>query len=46
LLETTAKTDDDLLLHMRANKTETALTIFGSKTAITYPDYILQAIAP
>lgn len=32
--------------HMRSNKTESALAIFGAKAAITYPDYILKAIAP
>jgi hypothetical protein len=31
---------------MRANKTETALAIFNSKTAINYPDYIIKAIKP
>jgi len=31
---------------MRANKTETALAIFNSTTAIAYPDYIKRAIAP
>lgn len=46
MLGTAAKTDDDLHLHMRANKTECALAIFSSKTAITYPDYITRAIAP
>lgn len=46
ILGTDAKTDDELRLHMRSNKTESALAIFGAKAAITYPDYILQAIAP
>ncbi|MCP3468112.1 ATP-dependent endonuclease [Bradyrhizobium sp. CCGUVB23] len=46
MLGTAAKTDDELRLHMRANKTECALAIFSSKTAITYPDYITRAIAP
>jgi predicted ATP-dependent endonuclease of OLD family len=46
ILGTSAKTDDELRVHMRANKTESALAIFSSTTAITYPDYIQKAIAP
>lgn len=46
VLGTAAKTDDELLLHMRSNKTEIALAIFAAATAIKYPDYITQAIAP
>ena len=46
VLGTAAKTDDDLRLHMRSNKTESALAIFAAETAIRYPDYITQAIAP
>lgn len=46
ILGTMAETDDALLVHMRANKTETALAIFESKTKITYPAYIIEAIAP
>lgn len=46
VLETDAKSEDDLRLHMRSNKTEAALAIFSSTSAITYPDYILRAIAP
>lgn len=45
-LGTAAKTDDELHLHMRANKTECALAIFSAKTTISYPDYISRAIAP
>jgi putative ATP-dependent endonuclease of OLD family len=45
VLETWAETDDQLRVHMLANKTESALAIFGSKSAITYPKYIRQAIA-
>jgi hypothetical protein len=45
ILGTSAKTDDELRIHMRANKTESALAIFNSKTTITYPDYIQKAIA-
>ena len=46
ILGTSAETDDELRIHMRANKTETALSIFNSPTTITYPDYIQKAIAP
>lgn len=46
VLKTDAKTEDDLRLHMRSNKTESALAIFNSTTPITYPAYILRAIAP
>lgn len=46
ILGTSATTDDELRIYMRANKTESALAIFGSTTKITYPDYIQRAIAP
>lgn len=46
VLKTNAKSEDDLRLHMRSNKTESALAIFNAPTTITYPDYILRAIAP
>jgi putative ATP-dependent endonuclease of OLD family len=46
VLETDGKSEDDLRLYMRSNKTEAALAIFSSTSAITYPDYILRAIAP
>ena len=46
ILGTSAQTDDELLIHMRANKTESALAIFKSAAKITYPDYIQKAIAP
>ena len=46
ILGTSAKTDDELRIQMRANKTESALAIFNSTTSITYPDYIQKAIAP
>lgn len=46
VLRSSAKTDDQLRIHMRANKTETAMAIFGSKTAIAYPEYIKKAIEP
>ena len=46
ILGTSAETDDELRIKMRANKTESALAIFNSTTKITYPDYIQEAIAP
>lgn len=46
ILGTPANTDDELRIHMRANKTESALAIFNSTTTISYPDYIQKAIAP
>ncbi len=36
--------NDELLVSMRANKTEVALKIFEADTSITYPQYILDAI--
>ncbi|NPU63714.1 AAA family ATPase [Bradyrhizobium sp. 83012] len=45
VLGVSARTDDDLRIHMQANKTESALSIFSSTTAIAYPDYIKRAIA-
>ncbi|MDR7232735.1 putative ATPase [Caulobacter sp. BE264] len=44
ILGVLTQTDDELRLHMRGAKTETALAIFGSKTKIKYPDYITKAI--
>ncbi len=41
-----AESEDDLRLHMRLNKTESALAIFSATSAISYPEYILRAIAP
>lgn len=38
------QTDDELLKHMRSNKTECALAIFSASTKIQYPDYISKAI--
>jgi len=46
VLGTKATTEEQLRIHMRANKTDSALAIFNSKTSIAYPDYIMQAIAP
>lgn len=46
VLPACAKTDDELHLHMRANKTECALAIFSSKMSIVFPEYINRAIAP
>ena len=46
ILGTSANDDDELRIHMRANKTESALAVFNSATTITYPDYIQKAIEP
>lgn len=46
ILKVSTDTEDDLRKHMRVNKTECALAIFNSTTAIAYPDYIKEAIAP
>lgn len=40
-----SKTEDELYIHMRANKTDCALKIFDSQEKIVYPQYILDAIA-
>jgi putative ATP-dependent endonuclease of OLD family len=45
IVGTSAKTDDELRIYMRANKTESALAIFNSTTSITYPNYIQKAVA-
>ncbi|MGS1015506.1 ATP-dependent nuclease [Allosphingosinicella humi] len=45
ILGVAAETDDQLRIHMRSNKTESALAIFNSDEKITYPKYILEAIA-
>lgn len=45
VLGTAAKAENDLLLHMRGKKTETALAIFESKQKVNYPTYILEAIS-
>ncbi|AIB12610.1 DNA recombinase [Azospirillum argentinense] len=37
------KTDDDLHIHMRANKTECALAIFSAREKIKYPSYVTRA---
>ena len=37
--------DDNLRRYMKINKTECALAIFETKTKISYPDYIKEAIA-
>lgn len=44
ILGTSANTDDELRIHMRANKTDSALAIFNSPISITYPAYIQRAI--
>ena len=46
ILKVPANTEDDLRRYMCDNKTECALAIFNSTTAITYPSYIKKAIAP
>ncbi|WP_293676770.1 AAA family ATPase [uncultured Phenylobacterium sp.] len=46
ILGVEAATEDQLRIHMRANKTDSALAIFNSATVIAYPDYIQKAIAP
>lgn len=38
------KTIDDLHKYMKGNKTECALKIFETKTAVNYPQYILDAL--
>ncbi len=38
------KTDDELLIHMTANKTETALTLFEHTDELVIPDYIQNAV--
>ena len=45
VLEKECNTEEELRIHMRANKTEVALKIFQSGTKINYPQYILAAIA-
>jgi len=44
ILGVNCKSIDDLHLHMRANKTDSALKIFESKEKIAFPQYILDAI--
>jgi putative ATP-dependent endonuclease of the OLD family len=39
------ETDDDLLTHMRNNKTDCALAIFEAAVSITMPEYIRDAVA-
>jgi predicted ATPase len=45
LLGIPLKTNDQLHIHMRANKTECAMAIFSAKAKIKYPAYITRAIA-
>lgn len=40
----TYQNDDDLLKHMRANKTECALKVFETTEELQFPQYILDAI--
>ena len=44
ILSTNFQNEDDLHLHMRANKTDCALKIFSAKENIEYPEYIKKAI--
>jgi putative ATP-dependent endonuclease of OLD family len=44
LLSMSFATDDELIKYMVSNKTEYALRIFESHTAIKYPQYILDAV--
>jgi putative ATP-dependent endonuclease of OLD family len=41
----TYKSDDELRIHMRGNKTDCALSIFDDTVNVKYPDYIMEAIA-
>ncbi|MDP2451005.1 MAG: AAA family ATPase [Polaromonas sp.] len=40
-----ASSDDELHIHMHANKTDCALAIFSAARKINYPDFIVDAIA-
>lgn len=44
IFETSYDERDDLLKHMRSNKTQCALKIFNTEKEIVIPDYILEAI--
>jgi putative ATP-dependent endonuclease of OLD family len=41
---TSCKTDDELQIHMKANKTDCALKIFDTAESVTFPQYILDAV--
>lgn len=45
IFDTEFDNDDALLKYMRSHKTECALAIFTATAKITFPDYILKAIA-
>lgn len=45
VLDKSFTTEDELLRHMKNNKTDCALTIFESLETITMPEYIREAIA-
>lgn len=45
LLGKNFKTEDEMHVHMHANKTEVALAIFNSKTDIDYPNFVKDAIS-
>ncbi|WP_259377046.1 ATP-dependent endonuclease [Bacillus velezensis] len=44
ILETDFKTEDELRVYMKRNKTECALKIFQTTQAIEFPAYILKAL--
>lgn len=44
ILDKEYKEEDDLLKHMKKNKTECALKIFETDELINFPQYILDAI--
>lgn len=44
ILGTSFGTDEELLLHMSANKTECALAVLETSHPIVFPDYILDAV--
>jgi putative ATP-dependent endonuclease of OLD family len=41
----TEKNDNELLIYMNANKTDCALKVFNTTEDMTFPQYILDAIA-
>ena len=44
ILGTDLKTEDEMRIHMRANKTECAFKIFETTECTVFPQYILDAI--
>lgn len=45
VFDTNYTSDDDLLKHMKNNKTTCALAIFETRETITMPEYIRDAVA-